>query len=513
MKCPNCHKEQHNNKFCTNCGVGLSEQDQSSTNTNNLEKDFSAHSPSHETTAQQSPLHNEEKEAVNQKKHNQDNVEEKSKESNDSRFTKQHIVKTLIYSIAIYVFVLGAAIGSARLFRNSMLMKDFTYRMFTTVLHMNEDVAIRMASQAKISFWNVLVVMHGGSIEGAVKETIVDSNTHILSDFSLHLPIILATVILFFFLIFLFKGVKKVLPMNMKHRVWSLLLSTFLYTVFILATLSIFNPTVSQDSLSFTLDVGVIQIVITTSIIYVLAGLIGFGPWDTKEEGAYPWLTIVEPFKKFIIVLLSLELLITIMMVVVWNMTSPAVLFSKPLSTPATMWYEYRSEPLFYLLLPNLVLTELLYAIGGTWQVTSPLLGKLIQLDQLMTFNIVTGVDLLSSGEVSNDWLDEVVGAVRFVWHPYAMFIAFLYALANSDIKGDLKGTLTKFIGVCVIVFLLAQWVTVSLTNHMNQTTEVLGFEPLQVVISAACIAGAYYGLAYLIRKLFNSKAVGDTDV
>ncbi|MCP8617280.1 hypothetical protein [Salirhabdus salicampi] len=417
-------------------------------------------------------------------------------------------MKSSLYTTVIFAFIILTSFAISFVFKRSLLIQDFTYRFLTAILQVKDEVALSISSELNINFWNVLVAMHGGTFQGTVVHEDMEAGS-VMSTFTIHLPVIAVTILLFLLLAIFFKGIKRFIPMKTKDKGMSLFLSSLLYLVFLLVTLVLFNPSYTGQGANYELSVPFLNLALSTIIIYLLGGFIGLGPWEGEDNASFKLLSIIHPIKTFVTILFSYQMLILILMVITWNLTSTTGLFGKSITTIATFWYEYRKEPLFYLFLPNVILTEQLYAIGGSWTVTTSYLAELIQLNYPVSLNIMQGANLMVADLEGADWLNSLERVIRWVWHPYALLITFVFALGKSDVKGNWRTFITKVAGVCIMVFVLSKWITISVSSNLTNSTEMIGFNPLQVVISTAILAAIYYISSHFLSTRFVAKKVG----
>ncbi|WP_102028866.1 hypothetical protein [Salirhabdus sp. Marseille-P4669] len=488
MICPSCHTEQHSNKFCNTCGENLQTVQQ-------------AQSKDRENTQ-------ENNERIEQKTTNLVN-KQKKKEKNKPpiQFTWNLDNVTLAKGVGIpvgslVVFVLLSAI-LAPLLNGSRVIKDYIFLFFTSTLQLGEQVAISLLSTMKLTMFDVLLAMHGGTMKGTVWE---DGGRDPLTEFTFQFPVILAIIATITLLAVAFYFLKRFIKATPMQKLAIVGISALIYSFVLILVLQIMKPTYVSNEHALEVSFSGFGVLVKAFLIVCMAGLIGFGPWKLKDSEKGKWFTVLQPLKTFFITLLFLEAFICILMIVTWLFTNPATLMAQPISSPGTMWFIYRNDPLFYLLLPNIVLAEQLYAIGGTWQITTPLLGELIQVSNPFSINILTGSNAIGM-ENAASWTDGVNSA-RFVWHPFALLIAFIYAATKLPQNVPVMTKVYHGVGVAAVVTLLANWLTISFKNR--STEGIAGFNAFQVFLCAAIVIGLVYVAYVYLPNVISKKRVGE---
>ncbi len=481
--CPNCHTEQYQHKFCNHCGENLQK----------LQEDGAQNKEA------QLEVKNESVKSSNLVK------EKLNIRKQTLQFTwnvdKLVLGKSMAMPLGVLTVMVVLAAIVAPLLNGSRIIKDYMYLFFTSTLHIGEQAAISLLSVMKLSMFDVLLAMHGGTINGTIwEDTGITPTT-----FVFQLPIILAIVFTITIVAVAFSVLKKFLHVSPMQKLVIVGVSAVVYSFVLIILLQILKPTYTINNYTFDVSYSMIGILFNSFMIVCIAGFIGFGPWK-ETNGEAKWLTVLQPLKRFFLTLLFLEAFISILMIITWFFTNPATLMAQPMSSPGTMWFVYRHDPLFYLLLPNIVLAEQLYAIGGTWQITTPLLGELIQVSNPFSINILTGSETVGL-ENAAAWTENIDSA-RFVWHPFALLLAFIYTVVKLPQKAAVMTKVYHGLAIAVLFGLLANWLTINFESQLGEG--FAGFNALQVFVSTAIVVGIIYVVVFYVQKGLWKKRIGE---
>lgn len=475
MICPNCQTEQYNHKFCNRCGQNLHKLREE-------EKSIE-----HESTNLAEKEEKVKKKKQFQMKWNIDNPT---------------LVKGISFPLGSLVFLVLLAAILAKLLNGSRMIKDYIFLFFTETLQLGEQVAISLLSTMKLTLFDLLLAMHGGTMKG----TIWEGSGSPIFQFTFQFPVILAILVTIVIVALAFYLLKRYITVSPVQKLAIIGISAVVYSVIVIIILHIVKPAYSIHDTAFQVSFSAFSIFINSILIFCIAGLIGFGPWKAANSEKGQWLTVLQPLKTFFLTLLLLEVFICILMVSAWLLTNPATLMAQPMVSPGSMWFIYRNDPFFYMLLPNIVLTEQLYAIGGTWQITSPLLSELIQVSNPFSINILTGSNTIGIENVAA-WTSNVDSA-RFVWHPFALLIAFIYALLKLPQNVSLATKIYQGLGVVAVITLLSNWLTISFRSQ--NANGIVGFNVIQVLVSGAIVIGIVYAAQFYLPKVFSKKRLGE---
>jgi hypothetical protein len=484
LLCPNCQSEQGRNKFCNQCGTRLKEEkDQEEINM--------LSTPSHENST-----------AKFQKV-----VKPPNGLSVFTQFlNKPTLIKGISFVISAQIVIFLLSFIFKMTLDDSRLIKDHLYLLLTTTLQLSEQIAMQLLTEMKVSLFDVLITIHGGTLEGKVFfKNIPDPQ----ADFSLQFPFLLAMFMIVFVLALMFKYFKRFIGDNALQKITCLVMIAIAYGIILVIILNWLEPTYMTNSVLFKESFSGMALFINSLIMVLLAGIIGLGPWKKTEElQPLRWIVLLKPIKSVFVTLFILEGFILVLMVLTWMLADPAVLMAQPISTPGSMWYTYRDDPLFYILLPNIVIADQLYALGSTWQISTPLLGEFVQLNYPLSINLLSGVTAPVPMEM-NQWLKQV-DAARFVWHPFALLLAFLYSLSRLKLTRDIKQLAWQGIAIVSILALLAKWVTISISDHVRNADGIAGFSITQVFLTTAIVVAIFYLAYFQIQKRVLKQRLGD---
>lgn len=557
MQCPKCKKEHRGTKFCTHCGANLTDfkkatdtiveqqvQEQDDAVEQSAQKQDDTVKPTAPAAAD--PIITENIETVEKGTESADtesagnkdeaeissealitdvavtkavmeqtrpeaqaqaqsDVEQSDTAADDAKQNvgKQQIRKQMTLSITVPVilgiFIIFFSYVLSAIMRKSSMMQDYVHLFFLSLQTLGDDLSFRLASQLQVSFWDALVLFHFGSVKGTI-ERISGAEPVVISDFSLYVPMLILPMILVSLFVLSYRIVYRVAVMSRLSSLICITVNGLIYAVIVTGTMLLFSPSfewVSDNGTAiyeYGMKVNTVELFIKSFALHVVGGLFGL-----------KLLTLWTPVKKLFVFAGSLVLLIGGMMIAAWALSNPAAFASAPTVTVASLWTEYKSDLVFYLVFPTIVVQEMLYAVGGTWQISGGQIASWLQL-RPMNMHMITGVHLpLAEGEAArSEWASQMSAFARTTWHPYGLLIVILYSLSQAKAEGKWHSIfiLTAVWGAAC--FALAAASTLRLT--VGSETEIAGFSSLQVLIWAVGVGLLFFGAAYLLRKYWESR-------
>ena len=493
MKCPNCSNEQAGGSFCSHCGERLVEHKKAQTVQQETRQ---------ETTSQAPPQMNlqkgDRKESTNKKHLKKTNLKKR-------KFTATEFKIAIYFSISSLAMIAMIAWALTYLLKSSTLIKDYTYMFLASITELPEHILIQFISKIKVTIWDILLVAHGGSTRG---EILVDGLEPV--EFVWKLPVVIAPLLLLFILIITSRLLKKKFTLTIKQYVHITLISACLYAVIIMVFMLFMNPSYGiEGQFLYNISTQPLTIFVRAFVMCVIASFIGFQLWKVELIQKSTLLRPIFNLKAFFTTLLTALFVVGIIIVVMWFLVHPASIFSQPLTTPASLWTLYQTDPLFYLLLPTFWVGELLYSLGSSFAITSADIGELLQIPQEIKFHNVTGIRVMEGVALDENYLHQIERSTKFVWYSIAFLLVFLYSLHRVRLT-NLGALISQMIFIGIIFSGLATAVSFTFTSSTENIAGMIGFPMLWSGMATMIVCLLYCALRYLLKKRIIDTKVGE---
>lgn len=503
MLCPNCQSEQHGSKFCTVCGTKLAvqgkpeqpqsqlgepeEQTPSPLAASEGEPQAIAETEAGKTTAGKTAAAADPPQA------------EAVQQSPAVQVRRKPIIYMLLGPTLLSIAVTLCAAGAGFFARKSEFIQDYLYLWFHSIA--SPDIALRIAADKSVGFWEMAVFTHLGTINGSITNSAFPEQP-VAAEFSLYLPIIAFPLFLVIITALLMRiGWNRLLPKERSARIGILLASSVVYGVIISVLLFVFAPSITWESGNrggvyvYKQGISFLEIWCKAAGLYLVSGLLaGVVPFPKGN-----WQV---PFKRFVFMLSGIVLGIGALMVAVWALSDPLSAYRAPITTLGSLWLEYKADPAYYGLLPTMLIQELLFAIGGTWSLNGSHASEWLQISPLR-FHILSGgslADVARADAARIEWMKQVGAMIRTTWHPYALLIGVIYSMLQLKANASWKQVIVFTSLWGLLCMLLAHVTTVRL--NVDQQIERIGFASNQVLFFALGLGLVVFMITYGVRHL-----------
>lgn len=477
MKCTHCSHEQTGGAFCSKCGQPLNGQ-----HTSPNEKPDMGDSTSNKENSKAAP--------VKEKQH-----------MNLSFKLNQETIKVALYTMTP-VLLLSAVLAwiFTWVMKSSVFIKDYTYLLFSNTLGVSDNILVELVTQIKVTFWDILVVAHSASYEGVFQSTEIDK-----MQFSSHVPVIIAPIILGVLIAVVHRFIKGRLDVSFKVWLQGLLLGSVVYGLIVTIVAKILEPTYQTNEAVYELSTPLFVLFFKATILFFVAGCFGLKVWTFKKAKPSGITKALVALRPFVVTLMFGLLGLAIVIVGMWALIHPADIFTKPLTTPSALWLIYNHDPLFYMLLPTFLFGELLYAIGNSFVISSNQISELIQLPSALKMNALTGVKTLGEHTYDKQVLQMIQTSTRFIWYTFVFLLVFLFSL-NRVHAQHMKSRLTQIVAIGLLFGVIAGGVSFTFSSEMGTSGGTIGFSVILTVIVTMVISGLYFLVKYFLTDMLRKK-------
>ncbi|WP_409344045.1 hypothetical protein [Paenibacillus sp. MBLB4367] len=431
----------------------------------------------------------------------------------------------LLYACAIAFSLLCGWIGSG-----SVLKSDLVYHLLKNVVGYTAEQAAYFTEDLRLGIWSLLLHTHGGVYEGMLTQTPGDA----VSTWMVKVPFVTFSLILQAGLIACLRVFQRLPYVKERQgdaqKAIQLVVCAFVYAVLVTATLMLSAP-----SSTYTLGTAAYKLRLSVSfwdagwksfVLAAVAGLIGYGPWALlRTNKLTEWL---KGFKKFAIMLGAFYALVMALTVTSWVVSERTNLQNSDMLTMGSIWSQYRTDPLTYVLLPDILLREQLYSLGANWHVSGQDMAHLLDAKYPFTLNAITGVSIQPGAQASvqkgqpaapeqEKWGRSLESALQFSWFNAALLLVFLFALAQLAIRK--AGTYLISAGLVTGLFtLFAEWSSIRLwkSNAGGDGSLVaagwIGFEWSNVLTAFSVVAFVFLGASFAVQS-FMQRSVKGADI
>lgn len=480
MECPKCSNEQLSGSFCSKCG----EQLVAKTEVQSEDKQEEVKQPS------QTPQQKEDRENSTNKKSAKMSLFEKR------MFTAEEVKMAAYFTVGSLAMVMAIAWAITFLLKSSAFIKDYTYMLLSSITEISDQILLQIVTQLKVTLWDVLLVAHGGSSQGEIMIKGMDPIR-----FEWKLPVIIAIIFLMFIFIMIGKLLNKRFSLTMKQRVNITMISALSYAIVITVMMLLMNPSYGiAHQYMYKISTSPFEIFFHAFIMVIIASFIGFELWKAEFIQRSTLIRPILALRPFFITLFLSLIVMGVVIIVMWSLIHPSSVFSKPLTTPASLWMIYQSDPLFYILLPTFLVGELLYSVGANFVITSAEVGGLLQIPYEISFHSLTGIHIIDGQIIDENHLGMIEKSTQLIWYSFAFLLVFLYSLNRVKLTG-IRSLISQMIFIGIIFACLAMAVSVTFTSSSENVAGMIGFPVLMSGVAAIVVSAIYFTLKYFFKK------------
>jgi len=481
LRCPSCQTEQNDdNRFCRSCGSPL-------TGSDSVEQNQS------DSSHPASPK-------VRRKRQ----VEWPSFKL-DVRWVKV----ALIMGVSAFILVLALSFGlsyALNFLDRSNLMVNLAYSIFENALSIPVQQTVYFINEVHLEFWELLLLIHGGSLHGTLGKVSTLGNITALKDFNLYFPVFFFTFLggLIIFAVSRIthtfsreKGLtltSKILCLFIGGLIYSILISILLWITSLSIEYSLETP-----NLILSLKANITATMVRSFFLFIAMGGIGFG-------------ASLKPIKQVLIYLTLFLVLIGGLMFTSWHLSNPKSNSMAQTNTMQQVWKDNLKDPAFYILYPNFLLQEQLYALGGTWKASGNL-AQVLSFEQPVELNIIKGGPFLSLVDSEVVAYEQFENQVKFTWHPYALVLGVLFALSRGKIHLDIRTFVTSMFLILLGTVAIIEFTTIRLKINLNNQASavdsgIIGFSLLQATIAVFIVCTVFALIASALRVFKQRRVV-----
>lgn len=431
-----------------------------------------------------------------------------------------HALISLVAAAAISLLLMvGVSAGLNWMADRERFTADLGYHVMKNAIHMPVDQAAYFADQLTEGIWLQLLLLQSGAIAGeytvAAQGLISEGSTYY---YQLHIPLVFHTLL---GLAIIYGGVRLLRP-YVKHHIhtdlqrllwiaaFSLVFSCFMTLVTLFTGVKL-QYVLGEQLYTFKLSIVAWKHALTLFVVGLLASAVGIGGWSLFTSKG--WSTWARSMRSFLIIMVSLGLLISGLMIVNWSIAGKHRLHSTEVITLGAVWDAYKTDPSFYAVMPNAVVQEFIYSIGGTWQVAGQHNADWLGLDGPVKLNLLTGAKaLVPEGEElaadDKERFKELDNDIRMKWFHAAFMLTFLYALSRIRFS-RVMDYLASIFGVMMITSAAAIYFNITI-NIVEGEPAFVGFEPLQVLLALTIFVGASLTVSYGVQYLWAARGRRD---
>ncbi|WP_438349809.1 hypothetical protein ACP8HI_03825 [Paenibacillus sp. FA6] len=437
--------------------------------------------------------------------------------ANETKHTygKQSVSKRIVISLSAaatgtVALVVAISILFGWLVRKGTFFTDFIYHLLKQVVSLSPEQAAYFSERMSHDFWLQMVLMHGGYIRGEYLGASVGAEEGLFS-FNINIPLLVSllfTASLIYLVMFLLRPIFRKYTGRAISRLLWLIYFSGVYSILISLLLLIFRTKstyfMGESEYSLTVSASVVPILITSFILALLAGGAGLGGW--KWNARPEWMTLAGSLRTFTLTVMGFHVLIGGLMIGSWSLSTPNKLSSTEVLTMGNVWKVYQNDPAVYAILPNVLLQEQIYALGGAWEVSGPLTAAMLDIREPLKMSMLTGSQSLQETAITKDdngvseWLSTLESDIRVKWYHGAFLITYLYALSRIRLKNWWTW------GVAVISVVLSTTLLAIFLNVEYKLTSysrgIIGFSFLQVLLALTITTVFLLALSFGFQRL-----------
>lgn len=507
MKCLNCGAEV-GGRFCRRCGASVEQEQEQK--------------PDHPTQPEIIEEMNQTEPEVGhpqiEQPVNEDLIQETEEEAIRQEPEGNTTVKQSLYRNAISALVVSAAVtgimSALALFidflsKRGSFFYDVMYHLMKNVVGIPAEQAAYFSGEVNPGFWIHMLLLHGGTIEGTYT-AMLDGGAAQAMPFRVHIPLLVEIAIgfgLLWLLIRLLRPfLRRVVSNDWGRLLWAACFGAA-YAAGVVMILFIASPNQSfifgNDQYMLELGVsawGTLGLVFTIGLLAAAAGL---GEWRFLS---YPgWKEWVASLRTFLLTVIGFFILIAGLMVTNWSVSSQSSLYSTEIMTMGSLWEAYKSEPSVYAVLPNVLLQEQIYSLGGTWHVSGQPSADLLGMKQAIKLSIWSGIepvmmiDDAMQTDVVKASLSSLESDIRLRWYHIAFALVFLFALSRIRLKHIWIYSVTV-IGIVGVTAILSVYSNIKIATGLSPMT-FIGFRWEQATLAIGVCVTVYLAASYGVQR------------
>lgn len=394
-----------------------------------------------------------------------------------------------------------------RTFQQGPFFEDLLYHVLKNVILLPAEQAAHFSRQLGGAFWYQLVLLHGGEYRGIYKAA-TDSALENRLQFGFHGPLLTAFLLLFTVAASYMFLVRRLLENQLQSRLTKLVFAagfSLLYGGTIVLAAYAFQP---RAEFVIGLQRATLQLQASYGITFFVATFICFaGAWVGLGirflDGWQLWKEWVRAMRIFAAILGCLILLVSGLTIALWTQIDGGRLYSPHIITLGSVWEGYKHDPAVYVVLPNVMVQKLVYAVGGTWRVDNDHAARFLEAPGAFRLQLLTGVKskAASKGTPLLEDLQQLGKEIRFSWVHGAVLLAYVFAL--SKITGrDLLMILFMGMSLAGGLALLAVYFSVGLSFSAGDGAwGRIGFYLPDTALALEIVTAVWIILLYGVRN------------
>lgn len=407
--------------------------------------------------------------------------------------------------------------------RTGSFVDDLLFHILKHVTGLPSERAAYYSGEMGPGYWLHLALLHGGRFQ--LKEFVVSSSGETLVAFSfhLHLPMLSSTAMLFAvavpFLI-LISGRARLRAWKNSYKLAWLAGFSACYAAIVTGFLLLVHPstewTLGEESSILRVSIAYAETAANAFIAIFIAGVVGIG--GKSFLGSLRLRRLLgRGVRRAVWTMVSFSGLIGLLMIATWSLSDVAGLHSSGMITIGSVWRQYRTEPAFYMILPNVLFQEFIYSLGGTWHVSGSRLANLLQAKEAFSLQWGRGITVSEGWErigsdapATGDGSSDLERGLRFAWFHPAFALAYAYSLSRIRPVGA-AGYILLPAGLVGALALLAAYSNIRL-KAPERTSEMIGFSFGEVVLSGGVATVVFLLLSFVLRKVLQGRKGDSAD-
>lgn len=419
------------------------------------------------------------------------------------------------------VMMLGLAFVLNWLVGRGQFAEELIYHIMKSFVHIPVEQAAYFSGRLSQSLWVQLQLLQGGAFHGDYTAYNGLEITEVLA-FQLHVPLVFNTIagllIIYFVVRVLRAPMNSLIKSRLQRLLWLMGFSS-IYALIMTAVTMFLNPDLRFvfGAQHYTLEMGIVvwKHALTVFTGGLLASAVGLGGWKLFTNDI--WLRWIKSIRTFMLLLVMFTILISSLMVVNWSVAGKNKLHSTEIVTLGAAWGSYKKEPALYAIIPNVLLQEFAYSVGGTWNVSGQASAEILGMKGPIRLNMWSGIEgeqqygeqagieqRDNSSILNEEHLAQLEQDLRFNWYHFAFILIFLYALTRIRFT-SLINYIATIIGIILASTLIAVHFNVKVI-YGEETATFIGFEPLQVLLSVSILVAVSLTASYVIQKLWAAR-------
>ncbi|WP_127587711.1 hypothetical protein [Paenibacillus koleovorans] len=405
----------------------------------------------------------------------------------------------------------GAAFLLAKYVQRGPFFNDLLYHIFRNVWNVPPEQAAYFATDLQNKYWHQLVLLHGGAYRGTYSSVL--SSVEKRFDFEFHAPLLLSHGLLFGMVAaygwLIRRIVRKQLVSDAARLGWAAGFS-MLYALGVMLLLSLVNP---ESVYLFGAEHSELQVsasfgrpFITAFVVCFLGTCMGLGGWSFLNSGN--WMSWLKSVRHFMLSMVGFSTLIAGLMIVQWALVDNSRVYNPHIVTMGSLWKEYKQEPAIYAILPNILLQEQIYSLGGTWHIDGMHAARFLGASAPFQLNLLSGIKGLEGGtgtkggDAARSGLEN---ELQVSWYHFAFLLAYAYSLSRIKMHNAVMlatATLSIVIGFAFLSRYFNVWIAATggtgpegrVGFHMLQTGMAVGIGTL-AILSLSFVAQLLVGV------------------